>query len=390
MIGAHTMLARFTVGAWVLVALFFFFVPAAVAQTSPHTPSGLVPCGGVTAGNALGATECGLCDLVTLSQNIINFLLMLTVPLSVGLFAWAGVLYFTSGGNPTNITRAHGIFRSVIIGFVIALSAWLVVQTILHSLVKKNFFLTGTWNSLTCAPDGERPRESSITDMFSFLRGGISGGGGSVSVVNNASNGGAAGSGALTTMQVTGPDGVTREVVFNASLADAALNSRYVTVRNDYGSQIDSACQGSTLPNCGAVVTALIGAESSGKPETSCNEFGACGLMQLTADKGGRSCTKGDNACTTDQINKGVQLLATIYNNPVSKQSLVNTLAGYNGGISTVPGTSVSGKNPALATSVDCPGMYAWQCAVNAGGLTATQKYVATICRTVKNNGASC
>ncbi len=174
------MLARFTVGAWVLVALFFFFVPAAVAQTSPHTPSGLVPCGGVTAGNALGATECGLCDLVTLSQNIINFLLMLTVPLSVGLFAWAGVLYFTSGGNPTNITRAHGIFRSVIIGFVIALSAWLVVQTILHSLVKKNFFLTGTWNSLTCAPDGERPRESSITDMFSFLRGGVSGGAGGI------------------------------------------------------------------------------------------------------------------------------------------------------------------------------------------------------------------
>jgi hypothetical protein len=249
---------------------------------------------------------------------------MLTVPLSVGLFAWAGVLYFTSGGNPTNITRAHGIFRSVIIGFVIALSAWLVVQTILHSLVKKNFFLTGTWNSLTCAPDGERPRESNITDMFSFLRGGISGG--AVNV------------GGQTPLPTNG----------------AALDVEGVT--RVYGAQISNACQSVSVPNCNAAVAALIAAESSGNTGAVSSK-GALGLMQLLPANGGKTCGSGDTACATDQIQKGVAYFGQVY--AANQNNLRLTYAAYNGGQS------------AVQQSACCPSGYAYQCDWDCGTRTA-------------------
>ncbi|MEI6864242.1 MAG: pilin [Candidatus Adlerbacteria bacterium] len=162
------------------------FIPlVAFAQTI-----GLVPCGN-TSGNyvALGgiseetakqnyltATACNLCDLVTLVQNIVNFLIMVSIPISVALFAWAGILYFTSAANPKGVARAKKIFSAVFIGFGIALSGWLVVQVILQSITNSNFFVGSSWTNIQCvdpkhATDGNRysslrPREAKINSIL--------------------------------------------------------------------------------------------------------------------------------------------------------------------------------------------------------------------------------
>ena len=74
-------------------------------------------------------------------------------------------------------------------------------------------------------------------------------------------------------------------------------------------------------------------------------------------------------------------------------RNIPNALAAYNGGDSTTPGTSPSGKNPAMADSVDCKTpqqLYAWQCPINPGGLVETQIYVANICSLLAYEKTSC
>ncbi len=77
---------------------------------------------------------CGYADLITMANTIIKFLVLdVSVPIATIAFVYAGFLYMTSAGNEGQISKAHEIFRKVIIGFVIAAAAWLIVHFILAS-----------------------------------------------------------------------------------------------------------------------------------------------------------------------------------------------------------------------------------------------------------------
>ncbi|KKW37645.1 MAG: hypothetical protein UY86_C0005G0032, partial [Candidatus Adlerbacteria bacterium GW2011_GWB1_54_7] len=104
---------------------------------------GLVPC--------LGVFDCNLCTLGKLTQNVINFLIAVSIPISVALFAWAGWLYFSSAANPGQIDSAKKIFTSVFIGFLIAVGAWLGVQTMLKTLLKDGYYRS--WDDIQCVTD---------------------------------------------------------------------------------------------------------------------------------------------------------------------------------------------------------------------------------------------
>jgi hypothetical protein len=122
----------------------------------------IVPCGvsstvGVGSGQSL---SCDLCSAGELVQNLINFLLGISVPIATLLFAWAGVLYFSARGVPAQIEQAHRIFRSVVIGFVIAIAAWTIVQTVVTTLFNKSIFLGGSWNTLDCQKGREARKDT--------------------------------------------------------------------------------------------------------------------------------------------------------------------------------------------------------------------------------------
>lgn len=111
--------------------LFFMlgFVFVADAQ------EGLVRCGGE------GKPSCGFNDLIELTQKVINFLIVIIgIPLATALFSYAGWLYMSAGGDSGKIAQGHKIFKSVIFGLVIALAAWLIVNTIANALLKKSEF----------------------------------------------------------------------------------------------------------------------------------------------------------------------------------------------------------------------------------------------------------
>ncbi len=96
---------------------------------------GLIPCGGS------GQPACNFTYLIQLIQNVIDFLLVdVAIPLAIILFAYAGWLYMSAGGDSGKVSKAHGIFMNVVFGLVLALAAWLIVNTIASALLNKNVF----------------------------------------------------------------------------------------------------------------------------------------------------------------------------------------------------------------------------------------------------------
>ncbi|MFP4022848.1 MAG: pilin [Candidatus Paceibacterota bacterium] len=88
---------------------------------------GLIPCDG---------PDCNFCHFIQLGQNLIEFLVIVAIPLAAIAFAWAGFTYMTSGGNQQKVAQAHGIFTKVAIGLVLVLGAYLIVDLIITALTE--------------------------------------------------------------------------------------------------------------------------------------------------------------------------------------------------------------------------------------------------------------
>ena len=97
-----------------------------------NAQGGFVPCGGK------GQHECGYYDLMRLVNNIINWIIMISIPVAAGVFAWAGILYMTTGivGKKE---EAKKMLWKVFWGLVIILSAWLIVTTLTGALLSQEF-----------------------------------------------------------------------------------------------------------------------------------------------------------------------------------------------------------------------------------------------------------
>ncbi len=153
-----------------LAALFLAIgIAIVVPSIALAATSGLVPCG---VGGGDLATDCQACSVVTLIQNLITFLIEISVPIAMAMFAWAGVLYFTSGtGGSENISKAKNIFRSSLMGFVLALASWLIVNTLLNTVVSNAYFQnSGDWFHITCTT--RDPGSKSIGDVITQHLGG--------------------------------------------------------------------------------------------------------------------------------------------------------------------------------------------------------------------------
>ncbi len=103
--------------------LFLLFLPySARAQT------GLVPCNGTK------ESPCDFNALLMLVNNLLDFAILIAMPIAAIMFAWAGFRYLTAGGDTWRIQETHEIFKKVGIGLLVVLSAVLIVKTILVAL----------------------------------------------------------------------------------------------------------------------------------------------------------------------------------------------------------------------------------------------------------------
>lgn len=86
----------------------------------------LVPCE--------GPDDCQFEQLVELGSNVVEFLFELATAIAVIVLAYAGFLYMTAAGNTGKISQAHQLIWYAVIGFLVALSAWLLVEVLMNTL----------------------------------------------------------------------------------------------------------------------------------------------------------------------------------------------------------------------------------------------------------------
>lgn len=87
--------------------------------------------------------------LITVINNIISLLLTLAIvfvaPLSI---AYAGFLYVVNPVDPSGISEAKGVLLHTVIGIVIALAGWLIVNAVMAVLYHPTDTTWGAWSDL--------------------------------------------------------------------------------------------------------------------------------------------------------------------------------------------------------------------------------------------------
>ena len=97
---------------------------------------GLVTCGPGT------LKECGSAELFELFQKVFEFCIAIAGFAVIAFTAYAGVLMLISRGTPDKLEEGKRAFTKAVIGFVIVLSAWLIVNTIIEVFTN----CTGVWS----------------------------------------------------------------------------------------------------------------------------------------------------------------------------------------------------------------------------------------------------
>jgi len=74
---------------------------------------------------------CTYSDFIELIKTVVRFALFnIGVPLVVGMIIWGGVTMMISGGDKGKVAEGRKIIQSAVVGFAIALGAWLIIETI--------------------------------------------------------------------------------------------------------------------------------------------------------------------------------------------------------------------------------------------------------------------
>ena len=79
--------------------------------------------------------NCTICHIVQLVQNVLSFLITISVMIATLMFVYAGFVYLTAGGSPDKIKSATKIFTNVFIGLIFVLGAFLIVDTIMKTFI---------------------------------------------------------------------------------------------------------------------------------------------------------------------------------------------------------------------------------------------------------------
>ncbi len=117
----------FLISIFFLLSTFYFLL-----STSSVNAAGLVPCGGPPP-----EPECNLCFLLQMGKNIVYFLLeYIAIPIAVLVIIYGAFMIMFAAGNEDRVKSGRGIIQTAVFGVVIALAAWLIVNTIISVLGK--------------------------------------------------------------------------------------------------------------------------------------------------------------------------------------------------------------------------------------------------------------
>ncbi len=102
----------------------------------------LVPCGG------RDEPACQSCHAVGLINGVVVWLVAILGLIAAIIIVYAGFKLVTSAGNTAAKTQAKSLMTNMFIGYVIVLSAWLVIDYGMKAMVDEGTF--GVWNEIQC------------------------------------------------------------------------------------------------------------------------------------------------------------------------------------------------------------------------------------------------
>lgn len=100
--------------------------------------------------------SCGLCDGLIVAKNIIDILFVLSILVSVGFIVYGSIRLMLTAGSESNIKESKGIILDALLGLVIALCSWLIINTLLHFLSVSSGGANLSWlpwNDINCIGD---------------------------------------------------------------------------------------------------------------------------------------------------------------------------------------------------------------------------------------------
>jgi hypothetical protein len=128
-----------------LIALIIFIVMPSVASAAPF-----VTCSLELGADGKIANPCNLCHLIDMGNTVLQWLIgVLLVVFSI-IVAVAGFGLATSGGNPEAKSAAKSKIMNALIGLVIVLAAWLLVDTVMKALLTDGEINGTIWSTITC------------------------------------------------------------------------------------------------------------------------------------------------------------------------------------------------------------------------------------------------
>lgn len=104
-----------------------------------YSPNSLI--GGRMRLDCICCGQCDLSDVLAFGLNITDLIFKFLGLVALVLFIYGGIRWIFSGGNPVAIKTGKAVVSGALIGMVIVLVAFLIVQTILKSLGVSNEYL---------------------------------------------------------------------------------------------------------------------------------------------------------------------------------------------------------------------------------------------------------
>jgi len=139
----------------IIFSLLFLLLLAPILTSA----AGLVPCGGPN------EPACTACHLLVLVQNVLDFALKMAFLIIIGFIVYGGFRWIFSLGKEENLKAGQQIITNAIIGLIIILSAWIIVNTVFWIIKEMGGDdYTGTWFHIECPESGSVfniPEESS-------------------------------------------------------------------------------------------------------------------------------------------------------------------------------------------------------------------------------------
>ena len=91
--------------------------------------------------------DCNWCTFIQMFDRALDFLFKFLTLAAVMMVMYAGFQLVISQGNSGAMEKAKGFISNIIIGFVIMMSAWLIIDTVIKGLVDTEAGY-GQWNEL--------------------------------------------------------------------------------------------------------------------------------------------------------------------------------------------------------------------------------------------------